>query len=58
MPDPRQPDPDRDTPMPAPSWKPEPVREQEDDELPDEAPRPNADETDDPPAQAERVPTE
>ncbi|MDG4902197.1 MULTISPECIES: hypothetical protein [unclassified Mesorhizobium] len=58
MPDPRQPDPDRDTPMPAPSWKPEPVRKPERHGLPDEVLRPNPDETDDPPAPVGRIRTE
>ncbi|WP_245458520.1 hypothetical protein [Mesorhizobium sp. M8A.F.Ca.ET.057.01.1.1] len=45
---PREPDPNRDVPMPAPNWKPEPIGEPEPDGLPDEAPLPNPDENEEP----------
>lgn len=52
MPDPREPDPNRDVPMPAPNWKPNPIGEPEPDGLPDEAPLPNPDENEEPPMHA------
>ncbi|MER9139512.1 hypothetical protein NKI20_25230 [Mesorhizobium sp. M0830] len=52
MPQPREPDPNRDVPMPAPTWKPEPIEEPEPEGLPDETPLPNPDENEEPPVQA------
>lgn len=47
-PDPREPS--EQPPMPAPTWIPEPsIDEPDPDRLPDEAPLPNPDETDNPP---------
>jgi hypothetical protein len=51
MVDPREPQ--ENPPIPTPDWKPEPpIDEPEPDRLPDEAPTPNPDENDNPPAYA------
>ena len=54
MPQPRQPDPNRAGPMPAPTWKPEPIEEPEPERLPDETPLPNPDENEEPPVHAQK----
>ncbi|UCI32044.1 hypothetical protein FJW03_00835 [Mesorhizobium sp. B4-1-4] len=52
MPRPPESEPNRDAPMPAPSWKPKPIREPDPDQLPDEAPLPNPDESEGSPKHA------
>ncbi|RUW90706.1 hypothetical protein EOA19_18935 [Mesorhizobium sp. M7A.F.Ca.US.010.02.1.1] len=52
MPQPRQPDPNRDVPVPPPTWKPQPIEEPEPERLPDETPLPNPDENEEPPVHA------
>ncbi|MER9326842.1 hypothetical protein NKJ26_08775 [Mesorhizobium sp. M0152] len=49
---PREPDPNRDAPMPAPNWKPDPIEEPDPEGLPDETPLPNPDENEEPPIHA------
>ncbi|RWC39149.1 MAG: hypothetical protein EOS55_29555 [Mesorhizobium sp.] len=49
---PREPDPNRDVPMPPPIWNPEPIEEPEPERLPDETPLPNPDENEEPPVHA------
>ncbi|MBB2970481.1 hypothetical protein [Mesorhizobium sp. RMAD-H1] len=56
MPDPKQPVPDQQPPMPAPIWKPEPIEEPEPEVLPDEVPVPNPDEQNEPPLHANGQP--
>ncbi|WP_292232505.1 hypothetical protein [Mesorhizobium sp.] len=41
--------------MLSPNWKPEPVKEPEPDDPPNEAPHPNPDEIEEPPAHAEHI---